>query len=38
MSQPLKVLLVEDNPDDAKMVLRELNRIGFRCHFGASGN
>jgi len=29
MSQPLKVLLVEDNPDDARMVLRELNRSGF---------
>jgi len=29
MSLPLKVLLVEDNPDDAKMVLRELNRSGF---------
>jgi signal transduction histidine kinase len=29
MPQPLKVLLVEDNPDDAKMVLRELKRAGF---------
>jgi two-component system, cell cycle sensor histidine kinase and response regulator CckA len=29
MPQPLKVLLVEDNPDDAKMVLRELKRGGF---------
>jgi PAS domain S-box-containing protein len=29
MSQSLRVLLVEDNPDDAKMVLRELNRSGF---------
>jgi len=29
MRQPLRVLLVEDNPDDAKMVLRELNRSGF---------
>jgi hypothetical protein len=26
MPQSLKVLLVEDNPDDAKMVLRELKR------------
>jgi CheY-like chemotaxis protein len=31
MPQPLKVLLVEDNPDDAKMVLRELNRSGFEA-------
>jgi signal transduction histidine kinase len=29
MPQPLKVLVVEDNPDDAKMVLQELNRAGF---------
>jgi DNA-binding NtrC family response regulator len=29
MPQSLKVLLVEDNPDDAKMVLRELKRAGF---------
>jgi len=27
--QSLRVLLVEDNPDDAKMVLRELKRSGF---------
>ena len=29
MPQPLKVLLVEDNPDDANMVLQELTRAGF---------
>jgi two-component system cell cycle sensor histidine kinase/response regulator CckA len=29
MPQPLKVLLVEDNPNDAKMVLRELSHSGF---------
>ena len=29
MPQSLKVLLVEDNPDDAKLVLRELERAGF---------
>src|ERR1700677_690186 len=29
MPESLKVLLVEDNPDDAKMVLRELKRAGF---------
>ena len=29
MAQSLKVLLVEDNPDDAKMILHELNRSGF---------
>jgi PAS domain S-box-containing protein len=33
MRQPLRVLLVEDNPDDAKMVLRELNRSGFDAIF-----
>jgi signal transduction histidine kinase len=31
MPQPLKVLLVEDNIDDAKMVLRELKRAGFEA-------
>ena len=29
MPQSLRVLLVEDNPDDAKMVLHELKRAGF---------
>jgi signal transduction histidine kinase len=29
MPQPLKVLVVEDNPDDAKMVLHELTRSGL---------
>jgi len=29
MPQAIKVLLVEDNPDDAEMVLRELTRAGF---------
>jgi PAS domain S-box-containing protein len=28
-SQPLRVLIVEDNPDDAELVLRELRRAGF---------
>jgi len=31
MAQALKVLLVEDNPDDAKMVLRELNQSGVEA-------
>ncbi len=31
MPQSLKVLLVEDNPDDAKLVLRELSRAGFEA-------
>ena len=29
LPQPLRVLLAEDNPDDAKMMLRELKRAGF---------
>ena len=28
-STPLKILLVEDNPHDAELVLRELRRAGF---------
>ena len=29
MSQPLRVLIVEDNPNDAELVLRELRHAGF---------
>ena len=29
VSQPLRVLIVEDNPNDAELVLRELRRAGF---------
>ena len=29
-SVPLRVLLVEDSPDDAELVLLELRRGGFR--------
>jgi len=29
MAQPLKLLLVEDNPHDAELVLRELRRAGY---------
>jgi signal transduction histidine kinase len=29
MSQPLRVLILEDDPNDAEMVLRELRRAGF---------
>ena len=29
MAQPLRVLLVEDNPPDADLVLMELRRAGF---------
>lgn len=31
MKQPLKVLLVEDNPSDAELVLHELKKAGFEC-------
>lgn len=29
MARPLRVLIVEDNPDDAALVVRELRRAGF---------
>ena len=29
MSEPIKVLLLEDNPDDADLLLRELRKEGF---------
>ena len=29
MSHPLKVLIVEDNPADAELVLRQMRRAGF---------
>ena len=29
MSRPLRVLMVEDQPDDAELVMRELRRAGF---------
>lgn len=31
MAEPLKVLLVEDEPSDAELVLRELKRAGINC-------
>ncbi|MFL5358059.1 ATP-binding protein [Archangium sp.] len=33
MTRPLRVLLVEDNPDDAELIERELRRGGFETHF-----
>jgi PAS domain S-box-containing protein len=33
MSEPLHVLLVEDSPDDARMVLHEVRRAGFEPRF-----
>ena len=32
MTRPLRVLLVEDNPDDQELVERELRRGGFEVH------
>ncbi|HYO51398.1 ATP-binding protein [Archangium sp.] len=32
MTRPLRVLLVEDNPDDKELVERELRRGGFEVH------
>jgi pentatricopeptide repeat protein len=29
MSTPLRVLILEDRPDDAKLMLHELRRAGF---------
>ena len=33
--KPLRLLLVEDNPDDAALVLLELRRNGFRPEAGS---
>jgi PAS domain S-box-containing protein len=33
MGKPIRVLLVEDNPNDAELVLRELRRAGFEPHW-----
>ena len=38
MPQPLRVLLVEDNPDDANMVLQELTRAGSPLDEGGWDN
>src|SRR5688572_21704667 len=33
MTRPLRVLLVEDNPDDAELVLFELKRLGYEPEY-----
>lgn len=33
MEMPLKVLLLEDNPSDARLVIREMSRAGFDAAF-----
>ena len=33
MSQPIKILIVEDNPNDTELVVRELYRAGFDPHW-----
>ena len=35
-SQPLNVLIVEDNPNDAELVLRELRRAEFEARLPRS--
>ena len=36
MRTPLQILIVEDNPDDADLLLAELDRPGFRpADFGS---
>jgi len=31
MKEPLRVLMIEDSPDDAELILLELHRAGFDC-------
>jgi len=33
MHRPIRVLIVEDNPNDAELVLRELRRVGLECEW-----
>jgi DNA-binding NtrC family response regulator len=33
MSQPIKILIADDNPDDTELVMRELYRAGFDPHW-----
>jgi CheY-like chemotaxis protein len=33
MTPPIRILIAEDNPDDARLLVRELRRAGFDFEF-----
>ncbi len=38
MPQKIQILIVEDNPNDAELVLRELRRAGFEPDWRRGGH